>query len=201
VKFFIYARKSTDDEERQMLSIEAQLAELREYATSEGLTVTREFIESRTAKTPRRPIFNDMLTRIESGEASGLLAWHPDRLARNRSDGAHIIHLVDSKQLSELRFPKFWFEDTPQGKFLLSIAFSQSAYYVDALAVNIRRGMRQKLRRGEFPGKPPIGYLEAGGIEPPSAMEPPQLLRACPVFAVSSSRLPAGRPPRKPVLC
>jgi site-specific DNA recombinase len=66
VKFFIYARKSTDDEERQMLSIEAQLAELREYAASEGLTVTREFIESRTAKTPGRPIFNDMLARIES---------------------------------------------------------------------------------------------------------------------------------------
>jgi len=159
VKFYIYARKSTDDEERQMLSIEAQLAELREYASSEGLTVTREFVESRTAKTTGRPIFNDMLSRIENGEASGLLVWHPDRLARNWSDGAHVIHLVDSKQLSELRFPKFWFEDSPQGKFVLSIAFSQSAYYSDALAVNIRRGMRQKLRRGEFPGKPPIGYL------------------------------------------
>jgi len=159
VKFFIYARKSTDDEERQMLSIEAQLAELREYAASEGLTVTREFIESRTAKTPGRPVFNDMMARIENGEVSGLLAWHPDRLARNWSDGAHVIHLVDSKQLTELRFPKFWFEDSPQGKFVLSIAFSQSAYYSDALAQNIRRGMRQKLRRGEFPGKPPIGYL------------------------------------------
>ena len=151
MKFFIYARKSTDDEERQMLSIEAQLAELREYASNEGLVVTREFVESRTAKTPGRPIFNDMLARMENGEASGLLAWHPDRLARNWSDGAHVIHLIDSKQLSQLRFPTFWFEDTPQGKFVLSIAFSQSAYYSDALAANVRRG--------EFPGKPPIGYL------------------------------------------
>jgi len=83
MKFFLYARKSTDDEERQMLSIEAQLAELREYASNEGLNVTLEFVESRTAKTPGRPIFNDMLERIENGEASGLLAWHPDRLARN----------------------------------------------------------------------------------------------------------------------
>ena len=159
MKFFIYARKSTDDEERQMLSIEAQLAELREYASNEGLAVTREFVESRTAKTPGRPIFNDMLSRIENGEASGLLAWHPDRLARNWSDGAHVIHLLDSDQLTELRFPSFWFEDTPQGKFVLSIAFSQSVYYSDALSVNVRRGMRQKLRRGEFPGKPPVGYL------------------------------------------
>ena len=159
MKFFIYVRKSTDDEERQMLSIEAQLAELREYAGNEALTVAREFVESRTAKTPGRPIFNDMLTRIESGEASGLLAWHPDRLARNWSDGAHVIHLLDSDRLTELRFPSFWFEDTPQGKFVLSIAFSQSVYYSDALSANVRRGMRQKLRRGEFPGKPPVGYL------------------------------------------
>jgi len=159
MKFFLYARKSTDDEERQMLSIEAQLAELREYASNEGLAVTREFVESRTAKTPGRPIFNDMLERIENGEASGLLAWHPDRLARNWADGGHIVNLLDTGKLAALRFPTFWFEDTPQGKFVLSIAFSQSKYYSDALSQNVRRGMRQKLRRGEFPGKPPVGYL------------------------------------------
>lgn len=159
MRFFLYARKSTDDEERQMLSIEAQLAELREYAGNEGLNVTREFVESRTAKTPGRPIFNDMLERIENGEASGLLAWHPDRLARNWADGGHIVNLLDTGKLAALRFPTFWFEDTPQGKFVLSIAFSQSKYYSDALSQNVRRGMRQKLRRGEFPGKPPVGYL------------------------------------------
>jgi site-specific DNA recombinase len=159
MKFFLYARKSTDDEERQMLSIEAQLTELREYASSEGLTVVREFVESRTAKEPGRPIFNDMLRRVEEGEASGLLAWHPDRLARNSVDGGQIVYLLDREKLVALRFPSFWFEDSPQGKFVLSIAFSQSKYYSDALSVNVRRGMRQKLRRGEYPGRPPVGYL------------------------------------------
>ncbi len=159
MRFFLYARKSTDDEERQMLSIEAQLAELREYAANEGLTVVREFVESRTAKEPGRPIFNDMLMRVEEGEATGLLAWHPDRLARNSVDGGQIVYLLDREKLSALRFPSFWFEDSPQGKFVLSIAFSQSKYYSDALSVNVRRGMRQKLRRGEYPGRPPVGYL------------------------------------------
>jgi len=83
VNFYLYARKSTDDEERQMLSIEAQLDELREYAGKEGLTVAREFVESRTAKEPGRPIFNAMLAEVEKGGATGLLAWNPDRLARN----------------------------------------------------------------------------------------------------------------------
>ncbi len=159
MKFFLYARKSTDNEERQMLSIEAQLAELREYAVKESIPVAREFDESRTAKEPGRPIFNAMLDEVEKGGATGLLAWHPDRLARNSVDGGRVIYLVDTGKLTALKFPTFWFEDTPQGKFVLNMAFGQSKYYSDALSENVQRGMRQKLRRGEFPGKPPVGYV------------------------------------------
>jgi site-specific DNA recombinase len=80
MKYFIYARKSTDDEERQILSIQAQLDELRMLATKEGLQVVREYIEAQTAKEPGRPVFNEMLAAMERGEAQGILAWHPDRL-------------------------------------------------------------------------------------------------------------------------
>ena len=159
MNFFLYARKSTDDEERQILSIEAQLAELREFARKESLAIVDEFIESKTAKVPGRSVFNTMMERIERGEAAGILAWHPDRLARNLVDGGRIIYLLDTGKLVALKFPTFWFESTPQGKFMLNIAFGQSKYYVDNLSENVRRGIRQKLRRGEFPGKPPIGYL------------------------------------------
>ena len=76
-RFFVYARKSTDDAERQVRSIDDQLAELRELATREGLAIAQTFLEKQTAKAPGRPIFNDMLDRIEAGEASGILAWHP----------------------------------------------------------------------------------------------------------------------------
>jgi len=83
LNYFIYCRKSTEDEERQVLSIEAQLTELREYAKREGLFVIEEFTESQTAKEPGRPVFNQMLAEIEQGNAQGILAWNPDRLARN----------------------------------------------------------------------------------------------------------------------
>ena len=159
MRLLLYARKSTDDEERQMLSIDAQLNELREYARKESLTIAREFVESMTAKEPGRPIFNDMLRLVERGEADALLAWHPDRLARNSVDGGRIIYLVDTGKLAALKFPTFWFENTPQGKFVLNMAFGQSKYYVDALSENVRRGMREKIRRGVYPHKPPLGYL------------------------------------------
>ena len=159
MKVFLYARKSTDDEERQILSIDAQRNELREYAKKQGLVIVREFVESMTAKEPGRPIFNDMLLRVEKGEADALLAWHPDRLARNSVDGGKIIWLVDTGKITALKFPTFWFENTPQGKFVLNMAFGQSKYYVDALSENVRRGMREKIRRGVYPHKPPLGYV------------------------------------------
>ena len=159
MRYFIYARKSTDDEDRQVLSIEAQLKEVREYAQRENLIVVKEIIEAKTAKKPGRPLFNDMLIDIERGLADGILAWHPDRLARNSVDGGRIIYLVDQKVIKDLRFPTLRFDNNAQGKFMLSIVFGQSKYYIDALSENIRRGIRLKLSKGIWPQWAPIGYL------------------------------------------
>ena len=159
IKYFIYCRKSSEDEERQVLSIEAQLHELREYAKQNALFVVREYYESKTAKEPGREVFNEMLGEIEKGVASGILAWNPDRLARNSIDGGKVIYFVDTLKIVALKFPTFWFEATPQGKFMLSVAFGQAKYYTDNLRENILRGIRQKIRRGELSAKAPIGYF------------------------------------------
>ena len=157
--YFIYCRKSSEDEERQVLSIEAQLTELRDFAKQQNLFVVREFYESKTAKEPGREIFNEMLVEIEKGTAQGILAWNPDRLARNSIDGGKIIYLVDTGKIVALKFPTFWFEATPQGKFMLSVAFGQAKYCPDNLRESILRGIRQKIRRGELSAKAPLGYF------------------------------------------
>ena len=158
-KFFIYTRKSTDDKDRQVRSIADQLSELKELALKEQLEVVDVFVEKQTAKIPGRPVFGEMLERMERGEATGILAWHPDRLARNSVDGGKIIYLVDTGIIVEMKFPTFWFDPTPQGKFMLSIAFSQSKYYVDNLSENIKRGHRNKVKEGIWPQMSPLGYI------------------------------------------
>ena len=155
----LYARKSTDVEDKQVLSIDAQLIELRKFAAQNNLRIIDELIEKRTAKMPGRPVFDSLLTRIKNGEVTGILAWHPDRLARNSVDGGQIVYLVDQGLIRSLHFPTFWFEPTPQGKFMLNMAFGQSKYYVDSLSENTKRGLREKIRRGEYPGFAPLGYL------------------------------------------
>ncbi|KKT12373.1 MAG: Recombinase [Candidatus Azambacteria bacterium GW2011_GWC2_43_27] len=145
-KFFLYARKSTDVEDKQARSIEDQIAELRAFAKQENLNIVDVLIEKQSAKIPGRPIFNEMLDKIERGEANGILAWHADRLARNSVDGGRIIYLLDIGKLASLKFPTLWF-------------FGQSKYYVDSLSENTKRGLRQKVKRGEYPGPAPIGYI------------------------------------------
>ena len=159
IVYFIYVRKSTDVEDKQVLSVEAQIVELRKFAADNNLKIAGIIIEKKSAKTLGRPKFNKMLQRIENGEANGILSWHPDRLARNSVDGGQIIYLLDQMRLQALKFPTFWFENTSQGKFMLSMAFSQSKYYVDNLSENTKRGLRQKVRLGHYPSIAPIGYI------------------------------------------
>jgi len=159
MRYIIYARKSTEEEDRQVLSIEAQLVELKEFAAKEKLEIVASFQEAKTAKEPGRTKFAEMLSFLEQGKAEGILSWNPDRLARNSVDGGKIIHMIDCGLIKSLKFPTFWFEPTPQGLFMLNIAFGQSKYFVDNLRENVKRGLRQKIRNGVWPGWAPVGYL------------------------------------------
>jgi DNA invertase Pin-like site-specific DNA recombinase len=132
-QFIIYARKSTDDADRQVRSIGDQLAEVRELARRLNLKIVDTLVEKQSAKKPGRPVFDEMLRRIEEGQASGILAWHPDRLARNMLDGGRIIHMVDTGKIKDLKFPNVDFQPTSQGKLNLAMLFGMSKYYVDAL--------------------------------------------------------------------
>lgn len=160
MKYILYCRKSTESEDRQVMSLESQEEELeRAFGGLDHIEIVDRYSESKSAKAPGRPLFGEMMARIERGEADGIIAWAPDRLARNSIDGGRIVYLLDQCVLKNLRFSTYTFENNPQGKFMLSIMFGQSKYYSDALSENVRRGQRAKLAKGWRPARPAFGYL------------------------------------------
>ena len=156
--YFLYARKSTDVEDKQVLSIDAQLNELRSLAQRDGLEIAAEFVEKRTAKMPGRPIFNDMLLRVGRGEAQGIICWKIDRLARNPVDGGQISWLLQQGVIQHIRTHDRSYLPG-DNVLMMSVEFGMANQYIRDLSANTKRGLREKARRGDFPGPAPMGYL------------------------------------------
>ena len=160
MKYFIYCRKSSEAEDRQIASIESQLTTLqRTFGDRSDIEIAGIYEEAFSAAAPGRPRFDEMLARVEHGDAQGIIAWAPDRLARNSIDGGRLIYMLDCAVVHDLKFATYTFENNSQGKFMLQIMFGQSKYYSDALSDNVKRGNRSKIEKGWRPNQAPLGYL------------------------------------------
>jgi len=151
-----YSRKSEEPDDRQILSLSAQLRECGERFSD--LRNVSELEESRSARHPGRPVFNALIKRIERGQTQGIIAWHPDRLSRNGLDTGRIIHLLDIGKLKDLKFVSYTFENTPEGKWMLSMVMGQAKYQVDKQSVDVKRGNREKYEQGGITWRAMQGY-------------------------------------------
>jgi site-specific DNA recombinase len=156
--YFLYARKSSEAEDRQIRSIEDQLSVLRALAKQEGLSIIHEFTEKETAKKPGRPVFNQMIERIERGEAQGILCWKLDRLARNPWDDGKIRWLHQIGTIQQVRTYEHDYQSEDNG-LLMSVEFAAATQYVRDLSANTKRGLHEKAKRGEYPSVAPPGYM------------------------------------------
>ncbi len=155
--YFLYARKSTDDKDRQVHSIEDQVAVLRKLAKKEGLNIVEQFEERQTAKVPGRPVFNEMMARVQKGEAQAIICWKIDRLARNPVDAAQIQWLLQRGTISHIQTHDRSYYPA-DNVLLMSVEFGMANQYIRDLSSNTSRGLLQKAKRGEFPGTAPTGY-------------------------------------------
>ncbi len=150
LRYVLYARKSTDDPGRQIRSIDDQISECMVNAKRLGLNIVEVLKEKKSAKKPnQRPIFSQMLRDLKEGKYDGIIAWNPDRLARNMKEGGEIIDMVDEHQIVDMYFVTHHFSSDANGKMLLGIAFVLSKQYSDKLSQDVTRGVRRNFQEGK----------------------------------------------------
>jgi DNA invertase Pin-like site-specific DNA recombinase len=160
VAYCLYARKSTESEEQQVLSIDSQIKEMIQIAERDGLEIAEIRKESHSAKAVgQREVFNELLKDIRSGKFNGILTWAPDRLSRNAGDLGSLVDLMDQKALAEIRTFSQKFTNNPSEKFMLMILCSTAKLENDNKSENVKRGLRTRVEMGLWPNVAPTGYL------------------------------------------
>lgn len=166
MRYCLYARKSTESEERQVLSIDSQIKEMLQLAERDGLEVVAMKRESHSAKeTGQRPVFNEIIEEIKAGKYNGLLTWAADRVSRNAGDLGRVVDLMDAGHLQEIRTFGQSFRNNPNEKFLLTILGGQAKLENDNRGINVKRGLRTRCEMGLWPTTPPTGYLTQKNME------------------------------------
>lgn len=160
IRYCLYARKSTESDEKQALSIDSQVKEMLRIAERDALDVAEIKREAHSAKdTGQRPVYNRLLADIREGTFNGILTWAPDRLSRNAGDLGVLVDLMDQKLLCEIRTFGQTFTNSPNEKFLLMILGSTAKLENDHKGINVKRGLRAKCEMGLWPSEAPTGYL------------------------------------------
>ncbi len=152
IKYVLYSRKSSESEERQILSIDSQVKEMLLLAEKEGLDVVEIKRESHSAKEAgQRPIFNEIVGEIRQGKYNGILTWAPDRIFRNAGDLGEIVGLMDAKLLVEIRTYGQKFTNNPNEKFMLLLLGGTAKLENDNRGINVKRGLRTRVESGLWP--------------------------------------------------
>jgi DNA invertase Pin-like site-specific DNA recombinase len=158
VRYFLYARKSSESEDRQVASISSQIDELKKLAKEHDLEIIGILTEEKSAKAPGRPVFNQMLQDIHDKKADGILCWKLDRLARNPVDGGNISWMLQEGVIHHIQtYERSYFPS--DHVLMMSVEFGMANQFIRDLSLNTKRGQRNKAQNGWLPTKAPIGYL------------------------------------------
>jgi site-specific DNA recombinase len=165
IKYFIYARKSTESDGRQILSIPAQIEDALRLQERERLAVIDTLTDSASAKIPfNRGNYSAMIKRIKRGEASGIIVWKIDRLARNHLEGGELIHLLQTGVIRSIWTLHREYQSRDSA-LLISLEASMASQYSVDLAENVTRGLYKKVSTGQPPIIAPPGYSNTKRIE------------------------------------
>lgn len=165
----LYLRVSTTEQARkggtaEGFSIPAQRAAATKTAHRMGAFVVKEFVDSgRSGTSMKRSELERMLTYINENLVDYVIVHKLDRLARNRADDSGINTRIRESGATLVSCSES-IDPTPGGQLVHGIMASIAEFYSQNLALEVNKGIVQKLRNGGTPSGAPIGYKNIRAI-------------------------------------
>lgn len=156
------SKKKRERKKREIKHVSESIISEKQIELSGRMLQALNYRDAGSAKVPDNPKrnrFKDLLNDLQAGKVDGIIAWHPDRLARNMQDGGKIFGLIDDKHIKDLKFCTHYFTNDASGKMLLGISFTLSTYYSANLSQNVKRGHKRAFKEGKSSGTPKHGYI------------------------------------------
>jgi DNA invertase Pin-like site-specific DNA recombinase len=191
---FAYIRVSTVKQGTHGVSLQEQRSAIEAYAGRNAIIVSEWFEEKETAAKRGRPVFTRMLSRLDSGEASGVIIHKIDRGARNLRDWADLGELIDKGLKVHFAVESLDLASRG-GRLSADIQAVVAADFIRNLREETRKGFYGRLKQGLYPLAAPLGYLDTGkgkpkSVDPASA---PFIQQAFELYATGNYSIPTLR--------
>lgn len=163
MKAAIYARYSTDKQTE--LSIEAQYRACREYALKEGYEIVKEYADEAISgkSTISRAAYQRMMRDAKQQKFDAILIHKYDRIARNLGDHVNLANRLDEYGIRLIAVAQDYGEGK-EAKLMRSMQWILSEYYIDNLAEEARKGLKEIALKGlHTGGVAPFGYKVIDG--------------------------------------
>ncbi|MGH3226817.1 MAG: recombinase family protein [Streptosporangiaceae bacterium] len=160
----IYARVSHKGDKQQR-STGGQVQECKGILAERDLSVGQVHVDDgRSAWNPqvKRPGWDTLMGRLESGESGGVIVFDLERFSRRPVEGERLITAAE-RGLVVLDSDGEFDLATASGKKSFRDALNAAAYYSDRLHDRVTRGKRLKARKGEVDARRSFGF-EADGV-------------------------------------
>lgn len=162
----IYARVSTDKQEREGSSLRAQVSDLERYAADNNLQVVATYSETFTGTSGTRPELERMLALARTGSIDSVLVAARDRFARDSRVGHNLLHELESLGVSiwsvNGSVERLTLQDD-DAAFMTSIHLAVADRERRTVVGRLAAGRERARAEGKRFGRPPFGFTSRKG--------------------------------------
>lgn len=165
----IYARISQDNDGEQ-LGVDRQERLCRDLAAERGLEVSNVLVDNDVSayRRKKRPGFERLVSMLQSGEISTVVAYHADRLYRRMTDLERLVHIVESNGAQVYTVAAGNIDlTTASGRMVARIVGATAQGESERMGERVKMKGDELAAKGSAPGgRPPYGYSWGSVADP-----------------------------------